>query len=197
MDEKILVAGTFDILHAGHYLLLHTSFHHGREVEVWLSNEDMCAIKAAQCGQVLQSFRVRSASLTAWLDSQTFESIGKFKKSLSAEWGVEEGIVEETVPAAALRDAPTESGTRNNELTLHPYRGRYTIHSLETPSGTAATEKHYTSIVCSQETLKGCQAINQTREAHGLHPLRIIVVPVLMENGKKLSSTMERAKRGI
>lgn len=33
---RIIVAGTFDRLHEGHYSLLHTGFAHGAHVEIWV-----------------------------------------------------------------------------------------------------------------------------------------------------------------
>jgi bifunctional ADP-heptose synthase (sugar kinase/adenylyltransferase) len=33
----MIVAGTFDLLHAGHHILFHTAFAFGEKVEIWVS----------------------------------------------------------------------------------------------------------------------------------------------------------------
>lgn len=39
MHDVILVAGTFDVLHDGHFSLFHTAFEHGKEVEIWVCKQ--------------------------------------------------------------------------------------------------------------------------------------------------------------
>jgi phosphopantetheine adenylyltransferase len=176
MDATILVAGTFDILHAGHYQLLHAAFCSGRAVEVWLADDAMCQAKAQRCGQALQPFANRAAGVQAWLDAQTPASIA--------------------LGAGQLQDHPGGGGGGGGSAgPEHPYRGRYTLHALADPLGPAATEARYTAIVCSEETRQGCEAINAARVARGLAPLRLVVVPlVCAPGGAKLSSTEERRK---
>ena len=36
MHDRVIVAGTFDHLHAGHYEMFHLAFAHGRTVEIWV-----------------------------------------------------------------------------------------------------------------------------------------------------------------
>lgn len=176
MEPLILVAGTFDILHAGHYLLFHAAFHAAAQVEVWLSSDAMCSEKSRRCGQALQSFAQRSALVQAWLDAQTPASIAAFEGG--------------TAPIPAAPGCAAAYGAL-----AHPYSGRYSLHSLPDALGPAATEARYTAIVCSQETRPGCEAINSQRLAAGLAPLRLLTVPLLCkQDGHKLSSSDERAR---
>ena len=178
-DETILVAGTFDILHAGHYLLLHAAFRSGCAVEVWLADDAMCQAKAQRCGQALQPFASRAAGVQAWVDAQTPASIALGAAQLLDHLGSGGG----------------RGGGEGSAGPEHPYRGRYTLHALADPLGPAATEARYTAIVCSEETRQGCEAINAARVARGLAPLRMVVVPlVCAPGGAKLSSTEERRK---
>jgi hypothetical protein len=39
LHDRMVVAGTFDVLHAGHYGLLHTAFAHGKHVEIWVRGD--------------------------------------------------------------------------------------------------------------------------------------------------------------
>ncbi len=205
----MLVAGTFDVLHPGHYLLLHSAFHHGERVEVWLSGDAMVATKAAQCHQTLQPFAARSQGVCAWLEAQTDHSVAAFKEDLVALWGLTKEGVHEALPGSgvwagqrggggggeggedgAVGAAPTQP--------VHPYRERYSVHALEDPLGSAVSEARYTAIVCSEETRKGCSVINERRAGNGIPPLKVFVVPVLADNtGVKLSSTaLRRARKG-
>ena len=179
MESVILVAGTFDLLHAGHYLLLHTAFQRGSAVEVWLASDAMCAAKAQRCGQALQPLARRAAALQAWLEAQSPASIAHFFSSA--------GLAAPQPPPAAAAEAGAAAAA-------HPYAGRYTLHALPDALGPAATEPRYTAIVCSEETRPGCDAINAERVARGLAPLRLAVVPLLLgQDGEKLSSTAARA----
>lgn len=38
LHERMIVAGTFDRLHAGHHAMFHLAFAHGRDVEIWVSS---------------------------------------------------------------------------------------------------------------------------------------------------------------
>lgn len=198
MDPVILVAGTFDLLHAGHYLLLHSAFHQGERVEVWLSGDAMVATKSAQCQQTLQPFATRSLGVSAWLEAQTRHSIAAFKQDLVALWGLTEESVQEALPSSGMWGGAS-GGVDDAADPVHPYRGRYSVHALEDPLGSAVSEARYTAIVCSEETLKGCTVINERRAGNGIPPLKVFVVPVLEDKntGTKLSSTaLRRAKVG-
>ena len=187
MDATILVAGTFDVLHAGHYLLLHAAFHSARAVEVWLSDDAMCAAKALRCGQALQPLASRAAALRAWLEQQTPHSIAAFYASAGLP------LPQPQPPSAGSEEAPPPPPLPQ-QPPQHPYAGRYSLHALPDALGPAATEPRYTAIVCSEETRQGCEAINAQRCAGGLAPLRLVVVPLLLgQGGEKLSSTAARA----
>ena len=65
------MAGTFDVLHAGHFRLLREAFRRGRRVEVWLADDAMGEAKARAKRQALRPFAERCAALAAWCDAQT------------------------------------------------------------------------------------------------------------------------------
>ncbi len=66
-------------------------------------------------------------------------------------------------------------------------------HSLEDSWGPAPTRGDVTHIVCTPETLKNCDQINQMRIEGGLTPLEIVEVPhVLAEDGESISSSRIR-----
>lgn len=37
LENVMLVAGTFDVLHDGHFALFHTAFLYSKKVEIWVS----------------------------------------------------------------------------------------------------------------------------------------------------------------
>lgn len=189
--DVALVAGTFDLLHAGHYALLAAAFEHGRRVEVWVTGRAMAAAKAAKVKQSLLPFEDRVRRLGEWLDAQT-------PSSIAAVRGAEPGPGSAGgSPPAGRPPAPTWfDESLGPEALLHPLRGRFSIHELLDPIGPAATEARYTCIVCSLETREGCEAINVQRAARGLGPLEIFVISLLMgDKGAKLSSSALRAQR--
>lgn len=175
----VIVAGTFDILHDGHYLMLHAAFSHGAFVEVWLSDDAMCAAKALRCNQRISSWASRSASVAAWIDDQTESSVRDFCARAAVACGA--AAVAVVIPRVAV-----------------PYAGRHAEFELHDTLGPAATEARYTAIVCSQETREGVDAVNANREAMGLIALTIIEIPMwLKSTGDKLSSTLLRAKAHV
>ena len=144
--QCILVAGTFDILHDGHYLMLHAAFAHGEFVEIWLSDDAMCAAKLARSGvgQSISPWATRAANIAAWADSQTIESVENFYTRATNILGTE--IIAESIPHFAV-----------------PYKGRHAEFALSDALGPAVTESRYTAIVCSLETRTGVDAINKAR----------------------------------
>ena len=185
--QCILVAGTFDILHDGHYLMLHAAFAHGEFVEIWLSDDAMCAAKSARSssgggggggGQSISSWAIRAANIAAWADAQTMESVKDFYTRATNVLGIE--IIAESIPRFAL-----------------PYKGRHAEFALSDALGPAVTESRYTAIVCSLETRTGVDAINNARIERGLNSLAIIQVPLWMTSQggvEKLSSSTLRRK---
>jgi phosphopantetheine adenylyltransferase len=193
MDASCLVAGTFDVLHAGHYLLLHAAFHSGHRVEVWLCSDALCAAKAVKCGQALQPYSARAAAVEAWVGAQTPSSIAAFLAQAAASAG-DAGDAAAAAAAAAALAGIFAAPPPPSADPAHPYAGRYSLHVLRDATGPAATEPAYTTLACSEETRAACEGINARRTAGGLAPLRLVSVPVLCKDGRKLSSTQERAK---
>jgi hypothetical protein len=70
-----LVAGTFDLLHAGHFRLLRAAFRAGARVEIWAADDAMGEAKSAAKAQRLRPFAERAQALAQWCDSQTREVI--------------------------------------------------------------------------------------------------------------------------
>jgi phosphopantetheine adenylyltransferase len=64
-----IVAGTFDLLHAGHFFMFHAAFHSAAAVEFWVTDDAMGAEKAARCGQRIRPWAARAAALGAWADA--------------------------------------------------------------------------------------------------------------------------------
>lgn len=190
MDAMCLVAGTFDVLHAGHYLLLHAAFHSGERVELWLCCDALCAAKAAKCGQALQPYSARAAAVEAWVCAQTPSSIASFLAQAAASAGDAGEAAAAAAALAGIFAAPPPPSADP----AHPYAGRYSFHVLCDATGPAATEPAYTTLACSEETRAACEGINARRTAGGLAPLRLVSVPLLCKDGRKLSSTRERAK---
>jgi phosphopantetheine adenylyltransferase len=172
-----VVAGTFDLLHAGHFRLLREAFRRGRRVEVWLADDAMGAAKAAAKRQTLRPFAERCAALAAWCDAQTAAECAAADRAEREEGG----------GADADADADVDVDAH------FPLRGRYSLHALHDAFGPSVTEPRYTAIACSEETRAGCDAINSRRAAAGLAPLEVFVAPVLLgADGIKLSSSSLR-----
>jgi phosphopantetheine adenylyltransferase/gluconate kinase len=191
-----IVAGTFDMLHMGHHLMLHAAFHHARAVEFWVTDDAMAAEKSARCGQPIQSWAARVAALGAWADSQTPASISAFRGALLPALGRSLDFGGGGGGAAAAEVARLLPPGGEGGGTPYPYAGRHSAHVLTTPLGPAASEARFTDIVASAETAAGCDAINAQRVARGLPPLRVLVMPLLLREdggGAKLSSTALRA----
>lgn len=172
--DRTVVAGTFDKLHDGHYAMLHTGFERARHVELWVTDDAMTEAKAKKVGQHIQSFAERTKQLLDWTEAQTPASIEAFRSS-----------VDLIGPRDTSLDGPDSE---------HPYRGRFTFHELHDPFGPPVTDGSYTSIVCSEETRRGCEIINEKRAENGLAPVEIISIPLILNaKGEKHSSTALRA----
>jgi phosphopantetheine adenylyltransferase len=195
--RSIIVAGTFDVLHEGHYLMLHAAFHRAAHVEFWVTDDVMAAEKSARCGQRIQPWASRAVALRAWADAQTAVSVAAFRAALlpALARSLPAGGEGAAAALASLLPAGGEGGGAAAGVPpLHPYAGRHTAHELTTQLGPAATEARFTDIVASAETAAGCSMINAERAARGLAPLRVLLLPVLLAEGggKKLSSTALR-----
>lgn len=173
--DLALVAGTFDRLHAGHALLLDAAFRAGRRVEIWVSDDAMVAAKATRLQQHLHGVAQRCAQVAAWCDARTARDAG--------------------AAADAAASDSVAGGDAGTGAAAYPYRGRYSLHELRDAVGPAAdVDASRAAIVCSEETLPGCEAINAQRAAAGRAPLCVVVVPVLRgADGCKLSSSALRA----
>lgn len=148
--DIVLVAGTFDRMHAGHEELLDAAFKTGKQVEVHITDDAMTEAKAKKLGQTnMHDYATRAA-------------------------GVAELCRKRYGDEAA---------------------SRFSIHPLHDPFGPAVTGKHYTAIVCSEETKAGCELINKKRlEDHEFSPLEIVCIGLQLDpsTGEKLSSTALR-----
>jgi phosphopantetheine adenylyltransferase len=208
IHQRIIVAGTFDVLHDGHFALLHSAFARGRHVEVWVTDDALGAAKAAKTGQIIQSYATRCEHVAAWCDAQTPTSIAHFidVSHPSMRDVLPEGLhdPEAVVPLpAAPSDSEAAASRRAGDGTAAtpdpclPYRGRYSLHELHDSFGPSVTDPAYTGIVCSEETLPGCRLINEIRAGKGMPPLQIVVAPLVWDaaRDKKLSSTDLRAAR--
>lgn len=135
--------------------------------------------KGHSVGQLLQPFDVRMRHLAAWCDAQTRDDVQAFW----ARYGPLDDV-------AALREDETLRG--------HPYRHRYEFRELRDAFGDTITDTTYTAIVCSVETLRGCQVINERRVAAGMAPLHVYVAPLMTDGaGEKYSSTAIRAAQPL
>ena len=69
----------------------------------------------------------------------------------------------------------------------------FSLHNLEDTWGPAPTRADATHIVCTPETRKNCDSINETRTGSGLSPLEVIEVPhTLAKDGLPISSSRIR-----
>ena len=139
-----------------------------------LTDDAQCAAKSARVGQALQPFATRAANLAAWCDAQG-PGAGA---AHAARWG----LSPPPPPPAGCDPA-------------HPYRGRFSVHELHDAFGASVSDASYTAIVCSEETVPGCELVNERRAALGWPPMQLAVVPLLADaaTGAKLSSTRLRA----
>ena len=70
---------------------------------------------------------------------------------------------------------------------------RFSLHTLEDSWGPAPTRSDATHIVCTPETRKNCDKINQMRTDEGIPPLKILEVPhALGRDGIPISSSRIR-----
>lgn len=180
--ERVIVAGTFDRLHAGHFDLLDAAFRVGRQVEVHISDDAMVHSKSTRLGQPMRSFAERCSQVSSWLDSRTCAAICRDAGDPPRAIDVDPA----TAPAAA---APCSA-----DPGPYPYRGRYSLHELHDAMGDSIRDATYTAIVCSAETKAGCETINVKRAELGFPPIAIYTVPLHMAPGAgvKLSSTAIR-----
>jgi hypothetical protein len=146
-------------------------------------DDAQCAAKAARVGQFIQPYAARCAAVAGWCDEQTPGSIAAFYAA--------HGLV--LPPSSAQQDGGSHHPAPLPDAG-HPYRGRYSLHELHDVFGPSVTDGSYTAITCSEETVAGCQLINDKRAAGGLRPLAVYVAAVVTnDRGKKLSSTDIRA----
>ncbi len=102
--------------------------------------------------------------------------------------GITDGVLARR-PDRAIRPWQDRAETVRRFLSEEGYRGELTVRPLTDGSGPAATGA-YDRIVVSPETLPGAHAINKSRQANGLPPLDVRVVPhVLAEDLLPLSAT--------
>lgn len=174
--DLIIVAGTFDVLHDGHYLMLHAAFSLSDFVEIWLVDDAMSANKELRTGQRISSWAERAARIASWADSQTAESVSNFLGRARAALG--DKAVSDAIPSVTV-----------------PYSGRHKEFALLDAMGPAASDSRFTAIVCSDETREGVDEINAMRFANGLIPLTILQVPLWMSGAEKLSSSTLRRER--
>jgi pantetheine-phosphate adenylyltransferase len=66
---------------------------------------------------------------------------------------------------------------------------RVSILELNDPYGPPAHEKEYEVLVASHETYTNAIEINNLRKEKGLSPLIIVLIPILKDKDKKISST--------
>ena len=175
LHARMVIAGTLDRLHAGHYAMFHIAFARGRMVEIWVMDDKQSEAKARKVGQAIQPFKARCEAVSLWCDSQTPESIAAFIRDYALD-------VPPSLPSDVILDP------------AHPYQGRYSLHELTDHFGDSIRDPTYTGIVCSEETAPGCALINEKRAQLGMSPLQIYCAPLIRNNlGEKLSSTDIRA----
>lgn len=72
---RIIVAGTFDLLHAGHESMLATAFASARHVEIWVTDDAMTSVKGHKLGQKIQPYADRVAKVKLWCDARGYEGL--------------------------------------------------------------------------------------------------------------------------
>jgi phosphopantetheine adenylyltransferase len=174
--DLIIAAGTFDVLHDGHFMMLHAAFSHSDFVEIWLVDDAMGASKEVRTGQSISSWAERAARIASWADSQTAESVLDFLDRAREILG--DKLVSDAIPSMTA-----------------PYTGRHREFELSDALGPAVADSRFTAIVCSDETRAGVDQINALRSAQGLAPLAIVQVPLWMAGTEKLSSSTLRRER--
>lgn len=102
------------------------------------------------------------------------------------------GLTSDTM-ARAHRSVPVQGyDTRLKNLTealSKLSKGKpFHVFQIDDEFGPAARE-NYDVIVVSEETLKGAERVNIFRAAGGLKPLKIVVVDMVLAQGKPISST--------
>lgn len=100
--------------------------------------------------------------------------------------------------AASRRDRDVRSyDERAGELAALLRRRGWTARAVVEPIDDAtgrALEPRYDTIVATEETIRGVEAINAARVARRLAPLRVVLAPVILaEDGVRLSATRVRA----
>lgn len=110
VHARVVVAGTWDRLHPGHFALLHTAFLHGQTVEVWCTDDALCAVKSVKVGQRLQSLVARMRQLYEWLTTQTSDSIADFADHYGADIAELAVLSPKLIAASAASSAAAAEG---------------------------------------------------------------------------------------
>ena len=87
-----------------------------------------------------------------------------------------------------VQDYDTRLKNLAETLTKLSKSKRFWIFRIDDEIGPAARED-YNVIVVSEETLKGAKIINKARAAGGLKPLKVVVIDMVLAQGKPISST--------
>ena len=194
MEARVVVAGTLDRLHAGHYALLHAAFAVAHAVEIWVTDDAQAGKKSARLHQRIRPFAQRCADVAAWCEGQTAESVAAAAPRTAAVTLLGGEVAAGPPRPPHPPTAPMNGRGLTAASTPFPYRGRFSLHALPDAFGPTLTDRSYAAIVCSDDTRAGCELINAKRAAAGLPPMRIYVVPALVDaaTGAKLSSSALR-----
>lgn len=91
--------------------------------------------------------------------------------------------------ASKLEDYSTRKKTLKNYIKSIVDPNRVKIIELRDPYGPPIHEPEYEALVASQETYSNALKINQLREQKGFNPLIIVLIPILKNKDRKISST--------
>jgi pantetheine-phosphate adenylyltransferase len=140
--KTVTVAGTFDVMHKGHWFLLEEAFNIADKVIIGITTDRFAS--SMKKGHDIDPYDVRLGEVGKYLQKK--------------------GMLE-----------------------------RASFFPLDDPYGPAINNDGLEGILVSEETEKGAEAINQIRVKHGMRPLLIFVMKmVLADDGKPISSTRVR-----